>query len=86
MVKNRIITLLLWVVVLLWVFSRDRLTEAEHRQRENARFREAVNFEAFKRKKAQKLADDPDFKKHYYDRKFEMAMEDIEDDEDRKIG
>lgn len=76
MVKNRIISLLLWCLFLFWAYSKDRLTREEHIEIESKRFAEAIGYDEFMQKFQRKLDADPERKKRYYMRKFEEAIGD----------
>lgn len=77
MVKNRVIAALLWVVFLLWVYARNRMTKAEHLEEQSRRIRKDPGYIQRKKTFEDLFASDPKFRKIYYESLYEDALEEI---------
>lgn len=75
---NRMIVLLLWVIVLLWVYSRNRLTREEHIERESQQFADAIGYDGIMQKYAEDLENDPQLRELHYKGMFDDALEEAQ--------
>lgn len=75
---KRIIALLLWVIFLLWVYAKDRMTKEEHIQRESERLQNSPIIQEMDRRWKEEIAADPELKEAYIMETYESALYDVD--------